>query len=87
MHSVTVTKPALAFVLQVLVERQEVLLLKGCIDLDSRTATSWPVHYVARPASNACSMLLRRCDLSAVPSEDKRHEAVYVLCKETLRVL
>ncbi|KAL0044610.1 hypothetical protein WJX82_002675 [Trebouxia sp. C0006] len=45
---------------QVLDEQQEVLLFKGCLDLDTMKATSWPLHYAARPACNGCSMLVRR---------------------------
>ncbi|DBB01934.1 TPA: hypothetical protein ACH3X1_000525 [Trebouxia sp. C0004] len=45
---------------QVLDEQQEVLLFKGCLDLDTMKATSWPLHYVARAACNGCSMLIRR---------------------------
>ncbi|KAL0039356.1 hypothetical protein WJX79_004735 [Trebouxia sp. C0005] len=45
---------------QVLDEQQEVLLFNGCMDLDTMKATSWPLYYVARPACNGCSMLIRR---------------------------
>ena len=44
---------------QVLEEQQQLLLLKGHIDLDMLRASSWPLHYVARPAGNG-SMLVRR---------------------------
>ena len=37
------------------------LLLKGDIDLECMRTTSWPLHYVAQPASNSCSVLIRRC--------------------------
>ncbi len=50
----------LTYITQVLDEQQEVLLFKGCMDLDTMKATSWPLHYVARPACNGCSMLVRR---------------------------
>ena len=44
---------------QVLDEQREVLLLKGCIDMDTLKGSTWPLHYVARPAGNGC-MLVRR---------------------------
>ncbi|KAL3158753.1 hypothetical protein ABBQ32_011481 [Trebouxia sp. C0010 RCD-2024] len=44
---------------QVLEGQQEVLLLKGCIDIDMLQGSTWPLHYVARPAGSGC-MLVRR---------------------------
>ncbi|KAL3135582.1 hypothetical protein ABBQ38_006062 [Trebouxia sp. C0009 RCD-2024] len=44
---------------QVLEGQQEVLLLNGCLDMDTLQGSTWPLHYVARPAGNGC-MLVRR---------------------------
>ena len=54
--------------LQVLEAEQEMLLVSSRTDLINMQPSSWPLHYILRPASNGLSMLLRRSVLSIAVS-------------------
>ena len=52
---------------QVLEEQHEVLLLKGCIDIDTLKGSTWPLYYVARPAGNGSMLVRRWCPAECKP--------------------